>query len=234
MAETTPAPESKDEDNTTEVDEKTTQTVENDNDDEGQKLSEVEQEALGMGWNPDHDGANFVSAQEFVNRASFFNKIDSQNHTIKGLKDQVAFLIERNEAAEDLAYKKAIRDLKKAKTMALEEDDHAAVTEIDEQCQFHVIARDYLEHPYRFAWVCTWVIVHRRRGRTRNTNVSRGTQVFPQYVHKQSSWIPRVPVGVVVIIVVICHRSRVERVHHRNANFDWADMTPRVHAEPSF
>lgn len=70
----------------------------------------IEREARDMGWNPDHKGDKFVSAKEFVERGSFFKKIDSQNKKIDDLVYTVKELAEHNKKVESAAYNKGIQD----------------------------------------------------------------------------------------------------------------------------
>jgi hypothetical protein len=111
-----------------------------DNNDDGTRDSsnedeytEVEQEAMAQGWNPDFDGPNARSASEYLDRSSFFKKIDSQKKRLDDQEKQINFLIARNKMSTDLAKKKVLEELKAQKKVAFEEQDFDAVTEIDEK-----------------------------------------------------------------------------------------------------
>lgn len=100
---------------------------------DGEEYTAEEQQAMAEGWNPDYDGPNPRSAHEYLDRSSFFKKIEAQNQIINNLNKDVKFLVERNKTAQKVAYDQALKDLKAQKRQALEADDHDAVIEIDEQ-----------------------------------------------------------------------------------------------------
>lgn len=114
-----------------------------DNEDTGQEENEyspVEQEAMEAGWNPDFEGEDKRSAREFLDRGSFFKKIEEQNKSLKAqdkslkeAQNQINFLIDRNKQSDDLMYKRAIAELKDKKLEAMEANDNVAVVELDDE-----------------------------------------------------------------------------------------------------
>lgn len=97
------------------------------------EYTDTELKAIEGGWDPEYDGDDKRSAREFIDRGSFFQKIDTQNKSIKELQKQNKFLMDRASQAEETSYNKALADLKVQKKVALENDDHDAVIEIDDQ-----------------------------------------------------------------------------------------------------
>lgn len=91
------------------------------------------EEAVAQGWNPEYTGPNARSAKEFIERGSFFRKIESQNKTIKQLQESQKFLMERAEQADKVARENLRAELKRAKKEAIKEGDGDLVVEIDEQ-----------------------------------------------------------------------------------------------------
>lgn len=91
------------------------------------------QEAVEQGWNPDFDGPNARSAKEFIERGSFFRKIEAQNQTIAQMQEQLKFFMDRADAADAAARESLKDELLAAKRDALAEDDTDKVVEIDEK-----------------------------------------------------------------------------------------------------
>ncbi len=100
--------------------------------------------ALSEGWIPKEDFTgdedSWVEAKEFVFRGELMDRIKKQSGVInslsdqtKDLKDALKVLGEHNKKLADIEYKKALSTLKKEKIDALEESDHQAVLDIDEQ-----------------------------------------------------------------------------------------------------
>lgn len=99
-------------------------------------LSKFEQQALDMGWRPQSewkgDPEEFVSAKEFVQRKSFFDKISVQSQKIKELETTLSQFSEHFRKVEDYTRKQVLEELKAAKKVALEEGDPDKVIQIDE------------------------------------------------------------------------------------------------------
>ena len=90
-------------------------------------------DAVDQGWNPEFDGPNKRSAKEFLDRSSFFNKIETQNKSIKRLEEQNKFLLQRAAEADKQAKTTLVAELKAARKQAIAEEDHDALSDIDEQ-----------------------------------------------------------------------------------------------------
>lgn len=98
--------------------------------------SKYEQQALGMGWRPQEEwegeAEDFVSAKEFVQRKSFFEKISTQSKKIKDLEDSITHFKDHYQKMEEFSRKRVLDELKTRKKAALEDGDPDAVIEIDE------------------------------------------------------------------------------------------------------
>lgn len=97
-------------------------------------------QAVEEGWNPDFKGKNARTAKDFLDRGSFFKKIDSMNKALKErdkrteqLEEQVKFFADRAAAADTQAREQLQKELLDAKKEALADDDHDRVVEIDEE-----------------------------------------------------------------------------------------------------
>lgn len=99
--------------------------------------TETEQKAMEHGWKPrsefdETSGKRFVDADEFLDRQSFFDKINSLSREVKSLKSDLTTVSMHYSKVRENAYKQALVDLKERKAAALEADDHKAVVEIDD------------------------------------------------------------------------------------------------------
>lgn len=83
----------------------------------------IEQKAMAMGWDPNHKGPSFVSAKEYVERGSFFRKIDAQNKKIDELMSVVKQLDAHNRQVQTAAYNQGIQDALKKRREAVEIGD---------------------------------------------------------------------------------------------------------------
>lgn len=99
-------------------------------------VDEVEQEAVKMGWDPNHKGPNFVSAKEFVERGSFFRKIDTLNKKIEAQSNVLKQLETHYKNVEEAAYKKGVHDATLKRNQAVLDGDvnafNAAEAELNE------------------------------------------------------------------------------------------------------
>lgn len=97
----------------------------------------IENEARSMGWKPleEFEGpkTKWRSAKEFVDRTSFFKKIETQNKTINELKTALKELGSHQAKIAKLEREKAIRELKALKKEAFEAQDFDALQEVDDQ-----------------------------------------------------------------------------------------------------
>lgn len=100
------------------------------------KVSKYETEALNMGWRPETewegDPEDFVTAKEFVQRKSLFDKISTVQKENKELRTVVEKLKEHHNNIEEYTRKQVLADLQKARKAAFEEGNADAINEIDE------------------------------------------------------------------------------------------------------
>lgn len=103
---------------------------------EVQELTPVEQEASQHGWKPknqfDESDKRWISAEEFMERQSFFNKIGTLQKEVKSLRNELNIVSDHHNRVKEDAYKRALAELKAAKVKALEDDNSQAVVEIDD------------------------------------------------------------------------------------------------------
>jgi len=103
---------------------------------EVEEPSEVEQQAVSMGWNPDGvDGKRNISAEEFVERSSLFDRIHKLEKQSKTNDKVIDALKKYNETISDKEYERAIHSLKQQKFQALEENDNVRVLELDDEIE---------------------------------------------------------------------------------------------------
>lgn len=110
---------------------------------EENQVNEVEAQAMELGWqpkeafeaDPKNEGKKWRSAEDFMDRKPLFDKIESQGRELKEVKRALQHLGQQSAKIEELAYRKALEELKAQKVQALEEDDHAKVVQIDESIQ---------------------------------------------------------------------------------------------------
>jgi hypothetical protein len=103
--------------------------------------SPVELEAREHGWRPKEEfeadeknaGKKWRTAEDFMDRKSFFDKIDTVNQENKTLKKAVQQLSIHHANVEKIAYKKALEELKAQRKAALEENDLVKAEEIRDQ-----------------------------------------------------------------------------------------------------
>ncbi len=108
------------------------------------KISAGEQKARDSGWVPQDewkgDADDWVDYKQFNIKGELMGRINEQSSIINHLKSKVE---DRDGALNDLkemqskiakkAYNDALADLKAQKVQALEDDDHSAVVELDDQ-----------------------------------------------------------------------------------------------------
>ena len=89
--------------------------------------TEDELQALEMGWNPDHEGENFVSAKEFIRVGEIIkSKRDQKKESdkkIDALQSAVQKLLEHNKKVEEQAYLKAKMELDNREREAVQSGD---------------------------------------------------------------------------------------------------------------
>lgn len=93
-------------------------------------------QAKAAGWRPkeeyEGDPNSWVDAGEFVRRGQLFDKISTQSRELKELRKVVEGLTEHNRKLAETKKQEEINAIKKAKQMAIEDGDHAAIVELDE------------------------------------------------------------------------------------------------------
>lgn len=103
------------------------------------QLSDDEVKAMDHGWVPKAewkgDPDEWVPAKVFNLKGELFGRIAKDKATIAELRQAVDALVEHNKKIDEVAYKRAISDLKRNKQAALEEGDTKAVMEIDDQLE---------------------------------------------------------------------------------------------------
>jgi hypothetical protein len=105
------------------------------------QFTEVEEQALAHGWRPKEDfdaietnqGKKWRSAEEFMDRKSLFDKIDDQHKKIRDLEKGVKAFAEHNKKIEQMAYDKAIKDLREQKKAAIADGDGVLAEDIAER-----------------------------------------------------------------------------------------------------
>ena len=98
------------------------------------ELSEAEQQAIDKGWNPDGvDGKRNLSAEEFLDRESFFDEIHKLKREVRSQKQMVDALKQHNTTISEKAYERAITELKQQKVQAADNEDLGAIIQIDEK-----------------------------------------------------------------------------------------------------
>lgn len=101
--------------------------------------SEVEVQAMSMGWKPkeqfEGDDSTWIDAKEFVGRKSLFDKIDAQSREIKDLRKTMIDFRSHYEKVRETEYKRAVSDLKAQRKEALKEEDVQTVLQIDDQLE---------------------------------------------------------------------------------------------------
>jgi hypothetical protein len=104
---------------------------------EGKKLSDVEERALASGWKPKDQFSgspdDFVGAAEFMRRGELFDKIHQQGKELRDMKKFIDQLSTHQTKVEQAGYERAIQELKAAKKLALDDNNTAAVVELDEK-----------------------------------------------------------------------------------------------------
>ncbi len=120
------------------------EVIEDDNDEVTEDFNPVESKAMEGGWRPEGewegDPDSWVDAKTFNMRGELMDRIKSQTSQLKGqdkklakLENAMQNLAEHNKKVDELAYKKALTDLKDLKRNAHEMSDYEQVVEIDDK-----------------------------------------------------------------------------------------------------
>jgi len=103
---------------------------------EAPEYSEAEQVAIDKGWNPEGvEGKRNLSAEEFLDRESFFDEIHKLKREVRTQQQMVDALKQHNTTISEKAYEKAINDLKSQKVQAADNEDLGAIIQIDEKIE---------------------------------------------------------------------------------------------------
>lgn len=84
------------------------------------QYTELEEQAIAQGWDPEFDGPNKRSAREFLDRGELLTKIKVQSAELRKVQDMVGHLSEHNKQVYMAGYKKAIQELRQARAVAIE------------------------------------------------------------------------------------------------------------------
>jgi len=100
------------------------------------QLTEVEQEAMSHGWNPEGvEGKRSLTAEEFMDRQPLYDEIHSLKRQTRKLQEGVSALTKHQEHIRKQEREKTIQELKQKKVEAMEAGDNALVVDIDDQIQ---------------------------------------------------------------------------------------------------
>ena len=95
--------------------------------------TEVEEAAIGMGWNPEGvEGKRNLSAEEYIDRQPLYDDIRSLKKQTRKLQAGVEALKESHSHVRAAATEQAIKNLQEQKKYALENDQYDEVIKIDD------------------------------------------------------------------------------------------------------
>lgn len=103
---------------------------------EEEEYSEVEQEAMKLGWDPNFEGNEHkraISAEEFVDRQRLYDDLRKRGKENQRLQKAVEELRQSHQVIAGQAYKRAKRELENEKRTAYEEGDTTRALEIDKE-----------------------------------------------------------------------------------------------------
>ncbi len=97
----------------------------------------IEDQAREMGWRPkeefEGDGRQWVDAKEFVGRKPLFDKIHDQGRKLNELEKTLKATAQHVTKVGEIAYKRAVSELKNERKEAIESADVQRVQEIDNE-----------------------------------------------------------------------------------------------------
>lgn len=103
------------------------------------EYTDTEMRAMEKGWNPDKEsvpeGKEWIEAGEFLRNESFFTEIRKLKRELNSTKKSFDVLKEHHKKVAEVEREKVLTELKRQKKAALEDEDHAAVVEIDDKIQ---------------------------------------------------------------------------------------------------
>jgi hypothetical protein len=101
--------------------------------DQTPEYSEIEQEAIDHGWNPEGvEGKKNLSAEEFMDRKPLYDELHSTKKQIRKLQDGMEAMKTMQEGIRAREREKTIRELQQQKKVALESENYDAVLQIDD------------------------------------------------------------------------------------------------------
>lgn len=89
------------------------------------------EEAIKMGYNPNYEGANKKTPEQFVKDGSFFRKIDSLNKRIEQMSTVIQDLDSHNKKVAQAAYEKGLKEALARRAQAVRESDLDAFNEAE-------------------------------------------------------------------------------------------------------
>lgn len=108
------------------------------------ELSDVEQQAAKMGWNPEWEGdkEGFIDAKEFIRRKPLFDRIESQKRQVdsqatqlKQVQDSLNQLAMHHRNVKEIEYQRALKDVKSQRREAMVEGDTAKALEFEDKIE---------------------------------------------------------------------------------------------------
>ncbi len=108
------------------------------------EYSPAEEKAMSSGWRPEEewsgDSEDWIDARTFNRNGEFMSRIQHQSKELTSLREEseslkagMKELGEHNKKIAEQEFKKAMAALKREKVLALEEDDHVSVVDIDDR-----------------------------------------------------------------------------------------------------
>ena len=106
---------------------------------ETRQYTDDETKAMDHGWVPKDQWKGpeeeWIPAKVFNMRGELFSRIAKDKQTISQMRESLDALVEHNKKIGEIAYKRALEDLKRDKRAALEEGDTGAVMRIDDEIE---------------------------------------------------------------------------------------------------
>ena len=131
-----------------------------------QEHTPAEEKAMSSGWRPEDewsgDSDDWIDAKTFNRNGEFMSRIQQQTKELNSnrseldaLKAGMKELGDHNKKIAEQEFKKAMKSLKQEKVVALEEEDHSAVVDIEDKIddlkdakrEMDVAAKEEVEHP---------------------------------------------------------------------------------------
>lgn len=98
--------------------------------------SEIQQQAIEMGWNPEGvDGKPSIGSGEFVRNKSFFDEIHKLKKELNSQRKGVQKLIRANASAKAKGREEALEELRQQRRIAAENGDTVKMLDISEQIE---------------------------------------------------------------------------------------------------